>query len=192
MRTIRPILAVAAVAFVFLAGERVQAQQLPKDYAKNDKLQRTKGEVHKAMAKRVGKWKITSQFAPKFGGAKEKGECTMRTVLDGKFIMYEGTATMMGKPHKILSLYGYDTLNKEYIVINLNSIYTAAYEMRGKKRKDGVVEFKGIMKDAFTPKGRPHRVEEKKQSDDKFEVLIYDGVGDKEFLVLTMTYQRMK
>ena len=64
--------------------------------------------------------------------------------------------------------------------------------MRGKRRDDGVIEYHGIMKDAMSVKGRPYRAEEKTISDDKYVIVVFDGTGDREFEVFTMTYERVK
>lgn len=165
---------------------------LPPDYEENDKKQRSKSAPHEEMKKRVGKWKVTTKFSAMFGGQAEAGECTMRLILDGKFMVSEGNATYMGQKCSTYGLYGYDSLANEYTVYNLNSIYTLAHEMRGKLRDDGVIEYKGIMKDAMTVEGRPYRAEERTVSDDRFEIKVFDGTGDKEFEVFTMIYERMK
>lgn len=172
--------------------ENATPDGLPADYAEKDKQQRAKSAPHEEMKKRVGKWKVTTKFAQMFGGQSEVGECTMRLILDGKFMVSEGTATYMGQECSTYGVYGYDSLAKEYTVYNLNSIYTLANEMKGKKRKDGVIEYKGIMKDAMTVEGRPYRAEERTVDDDRFEIKVFDSAGDDEFEVFTMIYERSK
>ena len=198
MHRVRDILQVLMLA-LFL-GSSVFAQDeakpptagLPEDFAEKDKLQRSKSAPHEEMKKRVGKWKVTTKFAAMFGGQSELGECTMRLILDGKFMVSEGTATYMGQKCSTYGVYGYDSLASEYTFYNLNSIYTLANEMRGKMRDDGIIEYKGIMKDAMTVDGRPYRAEEKGVNDDRFEIKVFDSAGDKEIEVFTMIYERIK
>lgn len=174
------------------AGEEVAPQEMPKDFMKNDTLQKTKGEVHAKMAKQVGKWKVTSKYNPMISPKVETSIVNMKLTLDGKFLISEGEGGEADAQVKSLGIYGYDTLAKEYIAINLTSQYTACYEMRGKMRKDGVIEYKGTMIDAMTPKGRPYKVEEITRSEDKFDILIYSGVGPQAMHLLTMTHERVK
>ena len=185
-----------ALLICFLTGQPTKANDelpgLPADYAKNDKQQRTTGPEHERLKKRVGKWKITTKYAEMFGGQSEVGTSVMKLALNGKFLVYEGKSKVMGTDMTTMGMFGYDTLTKEYLVVNFNSLYTSMYPMTGKMRDDGVIEYTGIMKDAMSPKGRPYRAEEKVHNDDKFEVLVYDGTGQKEFHVMTMTYERIK
>lgn len=162
---------------------------LPPDYEKNDALQRSKSDPHEAMAARVGKWKVTTEHAEMFGGQIHVGECTMRMILDGKFMISEGTSNMMGQDCETYGVYSYDSLTEEYVAYNLNSIYTCPCEVRGKMRGDGVIEYVGTMKDAMTPDGRQYRVEESEQSADQFTIDIFDG-GEQEFKVLSMKFER--
>lgn len=168
------------------------ATGLPADYEQNDRIQKTLGGEHQKLAKQVGDWKVTTKYSEAFGGLEETGTCTMKLVMDGKFILSEGETPMLGTPTKTMGMFGYDTLTKEYIAINFNSMYTSAYPMTGKLRDDGVIEYLGTMKDAMSPQGRIYRAEEKHLSDDKFEIVVYDGTGEKEFHVMTMTYTRVE
>lgn len=195
-RRLVPLVRLACLGWIVLAATVSptvgQEGELPADYAQKDAIQRAKSEPHEEMKRRVGKWNVSLRFAEKFGGGAETGECSMKLILDGKFVVSEGSLTMMGATSKTFGVYGYDSLTKEYTVYNLNSGYTAAYEMRGKKREDGVINYHGIMKDAASVEGRPYRAEEKTLSPDKFEIVIYDGTGKDEFHVMTMTYERAK
>jgi len=183
---------------LFLSGQFVVADEpaasagIPPEYAANDKLQKTTGAEHAAFLKRVGTWNVTMKFNEMFGGATDKTVVKIRTVLDGKFLVEEGSGTQMGQPVKTMSILGYDTLTKEYSIVNLNSAYTSMYPMTGKKRDDGIIEYTGIMKDAMSPDGRKYRAEEKIVSDDKSVITVFDGEGSKEFVVFTMTYERTK
>ncbi len=173
-------------------GNDEAAQGLPADYAKNDALQKETGDEHKQLASRVGNWKVTTKYAAAFGGMEEIGTCTMKLIMNGKFLMSEGQTPMMGTPITTLGIFGFDTLSKEYSVTNFNSMYTGTYPMTGKLRKDGIIEYHGIMKDAMSPAGRTYRAEEKYINENKFEVVVFDGTDDKEFHVMTMTYDRAK
>lgn len=175
-----------------MADEQAAVPGLPAGYVENDKLQQTKGPEHEAFLNRVGTWNVTMKFNEMFGGATDKSVVKIRTVLDGKFLVEEGSGTQMGQPVKTMSILGYDSLTKEYSIVNLNSAYTGMFPMTGKKREDGIVEYTGIMKDAMTPAGRKYRAEEKTVSDDKSVVTVFDGDGSKEFVVFTMTYERAK
>lgn len=130
------------------------------------------------------------KFNEMFGGTTDTSVVNIRAVLDGKFLVEEGSGTQMGQPVKTMSVLGYDMLTKEYSIVNLNSAYTSIYPMTGKKRDDGIVEYTGIMKDAMTPRGRTYRAEDKTVSDDKSMITVFDG--DREFVVFTMTYERGK
>ncbi|MFT7619396.1 MAG: hypothetical protein ACI97A_003047 [Planctomycetota bacterium] len=181
-----------SLSHVVQAGEDPSPQELPKDFMKNDKLQKTRGEVHARYAKQVGKWKVTSKWNPMYSTTVDTAMVNMKLTLDGNFLISEGAGSQMGAPIKTFGIYGYDTLAKEYIAINLNNQYTASYEMRGKMRKDGVIEYKGMMVDAMTPAGRPYKVEEITHSEDKFEIAIYSGVGPQAVKLLTMMHERVK
>lgn len=172
------------------AEEEGATPGMPAEYAQNDKLQRTTGPEHKAFLKRVGTWDVTMKFNEMFGGATDRTVVKARAILGGKFLLEEGEGTQMGQQVKTMAILGYDTLTKEYSIVNINNAYTSMYPMTGKKRDDGIIEYTGIMKDAMTPKGRSYRAEEKMISDDKTVITVFDGEGDKEFVVFTMTYDR--
>lgn len=163
---------------------------LPEGYEENDQRQRSKTTPHERFAANVGNWKVTTRHSEMFGGQVHTGECSMRLILDGKFLLAEGTSNMMGQDCTTYGLFGYDSLTEEFTAINLNSLYTSIYELRGKARADGVIEYTGIMKDAMTVDGRQYRVEERPEGPDKFEIVVFDGPPDGEFEVLTMTYER--
>ena len=194
--TLRGLHQAICIVTLFVSGQLVMADEptaipgLPPRYAENDKLQRTTGPEHATFLKRVGTWNVTMKFNEMFGGATDKTVVKIRAVLDGKFLVEEGSGTQMGQPVKTMSILGYDTLTKEYSIVNLNSAYTSMYPMTGKKRDDGIVEYTGIMKDGMTPDGRSYRAEEKIVSDDKSVITVFDGDGSKEFVVFTMTYER--
>ncbi len=164
---------------------------LPPDYEKNDALQRSKSKPHETMADRVGKWKVTTKHSEMFGGQSHVGQCSMRLVLGGKFLISEGTSNMMGQDCETFGVFSYDSLTEEYVAYNLNSIYTCACEVRGKLRSDGVIEYVGTMKDAMTPDGRQYRVEESEQNEDEFTIVVFDG-GEQEFEVLSMKFERVR
>lgn len=174
-----------------MADEPAATAGLPPGYAENDKLQRTKGTQHEDFLKRVGTWKVTMKFNEMFGGSTDTSVVKIKTALDGKFLVEEGSGTQMGQPVKTMSILGYDTLTKEYSIVNLNSAYTSMYPMTGKKRDDGIIEYTGTMKDAMTVKGRQYRAEEKVVNDDKSVITVFDGDGKNEFVVFTMTYERV-
>lgn len=173
-----------------MTDEPADTPGIPPEYAKNDKLQQTTGPEHAEFLKRVGTWNVTMKFNEMFGGATDRTVVKARAVLGGKFLVEEGKGTQMGQRVTTMSVLGYDTLTKEYSIVNMNSAYTSMYPMTGKKRDDGVIEYKGVMKDAMSPEGRSYRAEEKTINDNKTVITVFDGEGDKEFVVFTMTYER--
>ncbi len=186
-----PSISVVLLTCLFSGGATDLLAQGGSDRSEADKKQQSKSAPHELFAKRIGRWTMTTEMSPAFGASSVDTEVAMRVILDGKFLISKGKMMSIGETKDTFTIFGYDSLTGEYMMLPLNSAYTSSAPLIGKKRDDGIIEYKGTMKDAYSPEGREYRAEEENVSDDEFIIRVYDESGtEDEFLVFTLTFKK--
>ena len=143
----------------------------------------TKGKEHESLKKLEGTWdaKVTM-----FGQPQPPGKATNQLILDGNFLEQRYQGQMGMTPFEGRLILGYDTLDKEWVSIWLDSGGPLFSISRGTE-KDGVIAFKTNDPDMSDPNGT--RKEGKMTvslGDKSYTVAMFQGDGTK-FLEIVYT-----
>jgi len=138
------------------------------------------GEQHKRLAKNAGEWdiKMSVRMAPDAPWQTSEGSSTIKMTMGGRYMVEQTKFNMMGMETQGLLCLGYDNTTKTYQSVWMDSWGTRMMYAEGKPAGDGVIVYKGTMKDFVTPKGRPYmfRVTEKDADHTLFE--MYDAIPE--------------
>ncbi len=200
--TLGAVALVAATAFATNSLVSAQQQQEPAkggapagmDPAMMAEMMKlgTPGKEHAELLKGVGKWDNTFQMrmAPDAPWMEVKGTMTAHALLD-RYLVEESQFDFMGIPMKGVTIVGFDTSTGEYTSMWADTMSTWWITSRGKPRSDGVIDFKGTMKDVAGE--RPFRMEIKHVSADQIDMVMYDTIPPKgEVEMMRMTSKRAK
>jgi hypothetical protein len=102
-------------------------------------LMGTTGAEHAALAKDVGEWDVqeTMWMAPGAPPQVNAGHATITAILDGKWFRQDYSGQFMGKPFTGLGLSGYDTVQKKYLYVWLDSFSTPMSSSTGTSTDGG-------------------------------------------------------
>lgn len=115
------------------------------------------GKEHKALATQVGLWDVaTIMTLPGMARMETVATSQSEMVLGGRWLLERFSGEFMGAPFEGIQLMGYDRLSKQYVAYWFDTHCTWATRTTG-QMEDQVMAMRGIMRDAFTPKGRPIR-----------------------------------
>lgn len=152
----------------------------------------TPGKEHAELLKGVGKWDNTFQMrmAPDAPWMEVKGTMSAHSMLD-RYLVEESEFSFMGMPMKGVNIIGFDNSTGEYTSMWADTMSTWWVSARGKPRADGVIEFKGTMKDVAGE--RPFRMEIKHVGPDQVDMVMFDTIPSKgEVEMMRMTSKRAK
>ena len=156
----------------------------------------TPGEGHKLLEQFVGKWDVVTRMWMEGPGKppnETKGSAETRWVLEGRFLLEEGSGNMMGMPYKSVNYLGFDNYKKKYVVSYLDSMGTAMYTGEGKfDPSNKVLTLFGKMDDCMMEeRDKPVKYVTRIVSKDKRIFEIYDEVGSpNEYKAVEITYTR--
>jgi len=150
------------------------------------------GAEHEALAHRVGAWKEHYKFrmGPGLPWNEADGRGEIKPLLGGRYIMEETHFEMMGMPMEGLQILGFDKGKGEYISLWMDTNSTWWITSRGKKTKDGAIEFKGTMVDVAGE--RPYRMVVREKGKDLIENEMYDTIGFEEVHIMTIRSTRSR
>ncbi|HEX9794689.1 MAG TPA: DUF1579 family protein [Planctomycetota bacterium] len=135
------------------------------------------GAEHKELADAEGEWtQAYKVYMPGMPTMESTGTSRVFSMLDGRYIVEEIETTMMGQPFEGVMVLGYDNLAQEYVSVWMDSMSTWPVFSRGKADAKGMINLKGTMVDAVTPKGRPFRETIAKQADGSVHITMYDTI----------------
>ena len=150
----------------------------------------TPGKEHAELLKGIGQWEntIRMRMAPDAPWMDVKGTMKSSSMLD-RYLVQESEFNFMGMPMKGVNIIGFDNSTGEFTSMWADSMSTWWITSRGKPRADGVVEFKGTMKDVAGE--RPFRMEIKHVGPDQVEMHMFDTIPPKgEVEVMQMISKR--
>ena len=107
-------------------------------------------------------------------------------MLDGRYLFEEQEFTFMGMPMKGVNILGFDNSTGEYTSMWADTMSTWWVSSRGKENAEGVIDFKGTMKDVAGE--RPFRMEVHNVSADEVQGRMFDTippVGEVEVMQFT-------
>jgi hypothetical protein len=99
----------------------------------------TTGAEHAALAKDAGEWDVQESMwmAPGTPPQTSSGHATIAPTLDGKWFRQDYRGEMMGKPFTGLGLNGFDTIQKKYVSVWIDSFSTGLMTMTGTSEDGG-------------------------------------------------------
>ncbi len=201
-------LEIGALFLAFLGGMVVQDRMTPdqvkwKDYGEDPMANpqfmadwtasAATGEHHEHLAKSVGEFDVAGKMwmSPDAEPMQSTATAKRRTVLGGRYLIEEYKSEFMGMDFEGMLIQGYDNLAQEPFSIWIDSMSTWPAFARGEKGEDGVVEFRGVMKDVMTPGGRPSRSNMRNTANGGCVMSMYDTVpGGGEYKVMELTYTK--
>ncbi len=153
-------------------------------------------ESHKILSQLEGKWTFTSKMweSAEAKPQESKGTSVMKMILGGRFLQQEVSGKAMGMDYTGMGFMGYDTVQKQYTSMWMDTMSTAI--MKGTGSYDEATK-------TLTEKGQySSPMTESKMSDYRSEMKIIDknnmtfsmygkGLkGEKEFKMMEMTYKK--
>lgn len=109
----------------------------------------TPGAAHKTLASSVGSYdmKIKSWFEPNGPAMESSGSATRKMILDGRVLVEDVSATMMGAPFTGQSATGYDNVSGKYWSTWMDSMSTGVMMSEGTCDAQGACKFSGTYND---------------------------------------------
>ena len=149
---------------------------------------------HADFAKMKGTWDVKTKMWMKPGQPPTDGTAvaTSDVILGGRFVSEVFKGNFMGEDFEGHALLGFDTIDKEYVSVWVDSMSPIVYVSRG-TGADGNITFKGKEPDWMTGKKKNTQMVIEHKSDDEHISKFYD-VGADEALTQTMElhYTRRK
>ena len=166
--------------------EKDAARKMQDDMAKM-KAAAAPGEQHTNLAKLVGTW--DQKFVKVGTNIAGTGTVRYRSILGGRFIVGETTATMKAgadgmngdgaaadMPWEGFCVLGYNNVTKQFEQTHLDSMGTGIGFATGTADASGkTITYETTMKDAITPQGRPFKIVVHIESDDKQVIELWDS-----------------
>jgi hypothetical protein len=185
------VIATAATTAGILRAATPQSQEEQEKMMKLYMEMAKPGKPHQELAALSGDWDITittTCTGPE--PVESKATCAFKPILGGRFVVQ----TMKGKwgemPMDGFQILGYDNVQKKYVSVWMDNWSTGIHMSSGVEGANGVVEMKGLMKDAMSPEGRPFRSVMKPEGPDKFIFELYDTIQGQEVKHMESVYTR--
>ena len=155
-------------------------------------MQKTK--EHESFKRLEGSWKVVSKFwmMPGADPTVSEGEGVVELLYDGKVVHQTYKGSMMGTPFTGQLFMGFDTIDKEFVSVWMDSMSPIISISRGKER-DGVINFEGKEANPMTGKKEKSLMSVKWINDDQYKVTFHKVTEEgKKVLGGEMTYTRKK
>lgn len=151
------------------------------------------GEGHAKMKALEGTWDalIKNSMDPS-GATESKGTTTAKWIMDGRYLVEEHSAEMMGMPFKGMGISGYDNATKKYFNVWIDNMGTGVMNSTGSVDASGkVFTYEGESFDPMQGKNVKMRMITKIIDDKKhtFEMFA-PGPDGKEAKILEITYTK--
>jgi hypothetical protein len=145
---------------------------------------------HEGFKKMVGQWDSSWEWTMPMP-MKGTGTATTEVILGGRFVRQVYKSQMMGQPWEGVLLLGYDTIEKEFVSVWIDSMSPLMSISRGKQQEDGSVKMFGVEPDPMTGQKKKVAHVTRWINDNQYTVAFY-VVGDdgKETRMGLVTYTR--
>lgn len=145
---------------------------------------------HESLKKMVGQWDSSWEWKLPMP-MKGTGTATTKLILGGRYIRQDYESEMMGQPWQGILHLGYDTIEKEFVSVWMDSGSPILSVSRGKRQADGSIRLIGMDPDYMTGKKMQVAVVTRWINDNQYTVAFYtvDKAG-KETQAGLMTYTR--
>ena len=153
----------------------------------------TPGAEHAQLAKTVGEYdlEITSWHSPDAPPSMEKGTATRSMALDGRVLVEQTRATMMGQPFSGHGMHGYDNVTGKHWSTWNDSMSTGLMVSEGTCDAQGTCTFTGSWHDPVKKTEVTSRMTSRwtSPSEEVFEMYA-PGPDGKEMKMMQITYTR--
>ncbi|MHC4972830.1 MAG: DUF1579 family protein [Planctomycetota bacterium] len=147
-------------------------------------------QEHADLKKMVGQWDSSWEWTLPMP-MKGTGTATTKLILGGRFIRQDYESEMMGQPWQGVLHLGYDTIEKEFVSVWMDSGSPIMSVSRGKRQADGSIKLIGMDPDHMTGKKHKVAVVTRWVNDNQYTVAFYTVSAEgKETQVGLMTYTR--
>lgn len=154
----------------------------------------TPGEMHKALAQRVGTWDMKYEMMDPMDPAKtitSTGTVTTKAIFGGRFVQSEAKGEMMGMPFEGMEITGYNNTSKQFETVWLDSMGTMIVHSTGTHdAATKTTTMTGTMDDPMTGKKMPMRYVITDKTPDLFTFDMYTSAEGQEVKMMTITYTR--
>lgn len=154
------------------------------------------GKNHEILKRFIGKWDTELRF---FMGDQatppERGTSECSWLMEGRWVKWEATGKMMGRPTRIFTIMGYDNFKMSFVATTVSSMDTAMNRTEGDMDPGGKLLISYGTIDEYLTGEHDKMVKTvwRFESDDKIVMEIHDlPIGEKNTKVLEFTYTRQK
>jgi len=186
-----------AFAAVCLAAAAVQDPKPNVRRPDADSLRRARdlaktAPAHDVLRRLGGEWQVTLRTtAPNGKVHEDTGKVAGTAMLGGRYVALNFELKLQGNDLEAVQILGFDTLKGLYTASWRDTGTTWAVDCQGEPGKDvGVITMHGSMVDAFTPNGRPFRLQLDVRERQQVVVKIWEGMVGKEVLVQEQRWVR--
>ena len=132
------------------------------------------------------------QMTPGADPMVDEGEAVTKLLYDGKIVHQNYKGSIMGKPFTGQLFMGFDTIDKEFVSVWMDSMSPIISVSRGKER-DGVINFEGKEANPMTGMKEKSLMSVEWINDDQYKVTFHKVTEEgKKVLGGEMTYTRKK
>lgn len=152
----------------------------------------TPGEEHAKLAEMAGDWTCKVEDFSSGQPMTSEGTCKFSMIMDGRYLMQEFSAQMMGMKFNGMGLTGYSNITKKFQQIWIDSMGTAIYFAQGERTGPNAIECSGKME---MPGAGPvdSRTVWTHTDKDHFTFEMHGpGMDGKEMLAVRISYTRAK
>ena len=152
------------------------------------------GEHHKLLEKMAGEWNMAIKYRMKCDApvVESEGTCRRKWILGGRFLLEEFDGGNLGLPFQGLAIYGYDSFEKKYTSVWVDTLNTAITTNMGTCQNScELITFVGRHGDPWTGVKKTSRGITHFINDDRHTLELHEpGVDGKEFKILEIVYTR--
>jgi len=154
-------------------------------------LARTAPE-HEVFRRLAGSWRVKLRTTAPSGEVHEdEGAVVGRAMLGGRYLGLAFELDLQGNPLEAMQILGYDRLKGLYTASWRDTGTTWSVECQGAPGDDpAVITMFGSMVDAFTPDGRPFRLQLDARDRAEVRVKIWEGMLGREVLLQEQRWSR--
>jgi hypothetical protein len=147
-------------------------------------------QEHADLKKMVGQWDSTWEWRLPMP-MKGTGTATTKLILGGRYLRQDYESQMMGQPWQGVLHLGYDTIEKEFVSVWMDSMSPIMSISRGKRQADDSVKLVGNEPEHMTGKKQKVAVVIRWINDNQYTTAFYTiGADGEETRVGLLTYTR--
>lgn len=170
-----------------------QPQPTPEETAQRETAAAQPGEIHRAMAARVGDFTTVTRFrtAPDAAPQESSGTARITSIMDGRFLLEEGSGAQGGQTVTTWRLWGLNNGSQRYESVWVWNLSTGLLNLSGTSTDGGrTIDWTGSYDDA-TGQSRALQGRTRQPDADHFTIELFGpGPDGKPFTVVETEYTR--